>query len=115
MFLGSTIQQWCDAFRQGGIEALLEDARANNLGLPDSLIQDAQEALEKDHKEVRWRTVLQIHADLNLELGITIKLGLLYNRLGKAGARLRVPCPVLDPPIGSSSTSDVPLNTSTVL
>ena len=63
----STIQKWFDAYRLGGVEALLKDGR--------------------------WRTVPQMHADLSRDFGITIKIGSLYNRLGKAGARLRVPRP----------------------
>jgi transposase len=89
----STSQQWFDAFRQGGVEALLNDGRANNPGRPDSLTQQTQQALEKGLEEGRWRTVPQMHADLTKEFGITLKLGSLYNRLGKAGARLRVPRP----------------------
>jgi hypothetical protein len=38
----STIQQYFDAFRQGGLEALLNDGRADNPGRPDSLTQQAQ-------------------------------------------------------------------------
>jgi transposase len=89
----STVQLWFDAYRPGGVEALLKDGRADNSGRPDSFGPEAQHALEEGLKEGRWRTVPQMHAELVGNFGITLKLGSLYNRLGKAGARLRVPRP----------------------
>ena len=89
----STIQQWFDAYRRGGVEALLKDGRADNSGRPDSLTPEARQALEEGLREGRWRTVPQMHAELVRTFGITLRLGSLYNRLGKAGARLRVPRP----------------------
>lgn len=89
----STVQLWFDAYRKGGVEALLKDGRADNSGRPDSLGPEVRQALEEGLKEGRWRTVPQMHADLRQAFGITLKLGSLYNRLGKAGARLRVPRP----------------------
>jgi len=42
----------------------------NNPGRPDSLTQQAQQALEKGLKEGRWLTVPQMHVDLTKEFGI---------------------------------------------
>jgi len=89
----STVQLWFDAYRKGGVDALLKDGRADNSGRPDSFGPEVRQALEEGLKEGRWRTVPQMHADLHRDFGITLKLGSLYNRLGKAGARLRVPRP----------------------
>lgn len=89
----STIQKWFDAYRLGGVEALLKDGRADNPGRADSVGPEARQAMEEGLKEGRWRTVPQMHADLSRDFGITLKIGSLYNRLGKAGARLRVPRP----------------------
>jgi len=89
----STIQKWFDAYRLGGVEALLKDGRADNPGRADSVGPEARQAMEEGLKVGRWRTVPQMHADLSRDFGITLKIGSLYNRLGKAGARLRVPRP----------------------
>ena len=89
----STVQLWFDAYRRGGVEALLKGGRADNSGRPDSSGLEARHALEEGLKEGRWRTVPQMHAELVRTFDMTLKLGSLYNRLGKAGARLRVPRP----------------------
>ena len=89
----STVQLWFDAYRRGGVEALLKDGRADNSGRLDSFGPEARHALEEGLKEGRWRTVPQMHAELVRTFGITLKLGSLYKRLGKAGARLPVPRP----------------------
>jgi len=89
----STIQKWFDAYRLGGVEALLKDGRADNPGRANSVGPEARQAMEEGLKVGRWRTVPQMHADLSRDFGITLKIGSLYNRLGKAGARLRVPRP----------------------
>jgi len=89
----STVQLWFDAYRKGGVEALLKDGRADNSGRPDTFGPEVRQALEEGLKEGRWRTVPKMHADLHRDFGITLKMGSLYNRLGKAGVRLRVPRP----------------------
>jgi hypothetical protein len=89
----STVQLWFDAYRRGGVEALLKDGCADNSGRLDSFGPEARHALEEGLKEGRWRTVPQMHAELVWTFGITLKLGSLYKRLGKAGARLPVPRP----------------------
>jgi transposase len=89
----STIQAWFDAYRTGGVEALLLDGRANNRGQPSKLTAAAQAELEAGLRTGRWRTVPQMRAWLQTEHRIRMALSSLYNRLGKAGARLRVPRP----------------------
>ena len=81
----STIQKWFDAYRLGGVEALLKDGRADNPGRADSVGPEARQALEEGLQEGRWRTVPHMHADLRRDFGITLNLGSLYNRLGRAG------------------------------
>ena len=90
----STIQAWFDAYRAGGVEALLRDGRMNNAGQPGKLTAAAKTQLEAGLKKGRWRTVPQMRAWLQETHGIELALSSLYNRLGKAGARLRVPRPV---------------------
>ena len=89
----STIQAWFDAYRTGGVEALLRDGRADNPGVPGKLTPEAKTQMEAGLKTGRWRTVPQLRAWLQGQHGIRLALSSLYNRLGKAGARLRVPRP----------------------
>jgi transposase len=89
----STIQAWFDAYRTGGVAALLRDGRADNPGAPGKLTAPAKAQLEAGLKAGRWRTVPQMRAWLKAQHGIQLALSSLYNRLGKAGARLRVPRP----------------------
>jgi len=89
----STIQEWFDAYRQGGVEALLKDGRADNPGQPGKMIPAAQAALTEGLQKGQWRTVPQIQRWLEQTYHIQLALSSLYNRLGKAGARLRVPRP----------------------
>ena len=89
----STIQQWFDAYRTGGVDALLRDGRADNPGQPGKLTPVAKAQWEAGLQTGRWRTVPQMRAWLQTEHGLHLALSSLYNRLGKAGARLRVPRP----------------------
>ena len=89
----STIQEWFDAYRTGGVDALLRDGRADNPGQPGKLTAAAQTELDAGLQAGRWRTVPQMRAWLKTEHKIHLALSSLYNRLGKAGARLRVPRP----------------------
>jgi transposase len=89
----STIQEWFDAYRGGGVDALLKDGRAENAGAPSKLTARARTELEAGLKSGRWRTVPQMRAWLKTQHQIQMALSSLYNRLGKAGARLRVPRP----------------------
>ena len=89
----STIQEWFDAYRTGGVEALLKDGRADNAGAPGKLTTAAKAELAAGLRTGRWRTVPQMRAWLKTEHKIQLALSSLYNRLGKAGARLRVPRP----------------------
>lgn len=89
----STIQEWFQAFRDGGVEALLCDKRADNPGQPGQLPAAAKTQLAQGLQAGRWRTVPQMQKWLQQTHGVTLALSTLYNRLGKAGARLRVPRP----------------------
>jgi transposase len=89
----STIQAWFDAYRAGGIAALLKDGRSDNAGAPAKLTAAAKAELEAGLKTGRWRTVPQMRTWLKTHHKIQMALSSLYNRLGKAGARLRVPRP----------------------
>ena len=89
----STIQTWFEVYRQGGVEALLTDGRADNPGQPGKLTPAAQAALTEGLQQGRWRSVPQIQRWLEQTYHLKLALSSLYNRLGKAGARLRVPRP----------------------
>jgi len=89
----STIQQWLDDYRTGGVDALLRDGRADNPGQPGKLTAAAKAQLEAGLPSGRWRTVPQMRAWLKTHHGIHLALSSVYHRLGKAGARLRVPRP----------------------
>jgi transposase len=89
----STIQQWLSAYRSGGVEKLLYDARHDNPGRPSELSGLAEAQLREGLKSGRWRNVPQIQRWLQQAHGIGLALSSLYDRLGKAGARLRVPRP----------------------
>ena len=89
----STIQEWFDTYRTGGVAALLRDGRADNAGAPSKLTPEAAREMTAGLQRGRWRTVPQLRAWLQTTHGIPLALTSLYNRLGKAGARLRVPRP----------------------
>jgi transposase len=89
----STIQDWLDAFRTGGVEALLKDGRADNAGQPGKFTPAAKAQWQQGLQAGRWRTVPQMQAWLQQAHGVKLALSSLYNKLGKAGARLRVPRP----------------------
>lgn len=89
----ATIQTWFDLYRKGGIELLSYDARTDNPGRPSELSGQAWAELQQDLQKGRWRTVPQIQQWLEKTQGIKLALSSLYDRLGKVGARLRVPRP----------------------
>lgn len=89
----STIQAWFEAYRAGGIEALLKDGRSDNAGAPAKLTDTAWTEMTAGLKTGRWRTVPQMRSWLKTHHKIQMALSSLYNRLGKAGARRRVPRP----------------------
>jgi transposase len=89
----STIQDWFDAFRAGGVAALLQDGRADNPGQPGKFTPVAKTEWRQGLQAGRWRTVPQMQAWLRQAHGVKLALSSLYNKLGKAGARLRVPRP----------------------
>lgn len=87
----ATIQTWFATYRQGGVDALLYDARHDNPGRPSELSGQALAELQKDLEAGRWRSVPQLQHWLAQTQGVKLALTSLYDRLGKACARLRVP------------------------
>ena len=83
----STIQEWFDAFRQGGVELLLQDKRNDNPGCPGKLTVAAKEQLQEGLKKGRWRSAPQMQSWLKLTHGLKLAQSSLYHYLGKAGAR----------------------------
>jgi transposase len=90
----AVIQTWFDTYRRGGVDALTYDARTDNPGRPSELSGQALAELKLGLKEGRWRSVPQLQRWLAQTQGVKLALSSLYDRLGKAGARLRVPRPV---------------------
>ena len=89
----STIQDWFDLFREGGIERLLEDQRVNNHGPEGFLCAEAKERFESEVARGRFRTAPQMQRWVEKELGIKAAVTTIYGWLGKLGARMRVPRP----------------------
>jgi transposase len=87
----ATIQTWFNRYRQGGVDALVYDAREDNPGRPSELSGLALAELQKDLENGRWRSVPQIQRWLAQTHGVKLALSSLYDRLGKVRARLRVP------------------------
>lgn len=87
----AAIQTWFDTYRRGGVDALLHDARGDNPGRPSELSGAALADLRKDLEAGRWRSVPQMRRWLAQTHGVKLALSSLYDRLGKACARLRVP------------------------
>ena len=87
----ATIQTWFGTYRRGGVGALLYDARHDNPGRPSELSGLALAELQKDLEAGRWRSVPQLQRWLAQTHGVKLALSSLYDRLGKACARLRVP------------------------
>jgi len=89
----STIQDWFDLFREGGMERLLEDQRVNNHGPKGFLCAEAKEHFEGEVAKGRFRTAPQMQRWVEKELGIKAAVTTIYGWLGKLGARMRVPRP----------------------
>src|ERR1035437_7477971 len=87
----ATIPTWFDTYRQGGVDALLYDARSDNPGRPSELSGLALAELQQDLESGRWRSVPQLQRWLAQTHGIKLALSSLYDRLGKVRVRLRVP------------------------
>ena len=83
----ATIQTWFDTYRQGGVDALLYDARSDNPGRPSELSGAALAELQKDLEAGRWRSVPQLQRWLAKTHGVHLALSSLYDRLGKACAQ----------------------------
>lgn len=89
----STIQEWFSRFREGGVELLLRDERAENRGAAGLLPEQARAGLATGLERGTWRTGSQIQRWLHQRHGLAAALPTVYKWLGKAGARLRVPRP----------------------
>ena len=87
----ATIQTWFDTYRQGGVDALLYDARSDNPGRPSELSGAALAELQKDLEAGRWRSVPQLQRWLAQTHGVKLALSSLYDRLGKACAQAAGP------------------------
>ena len=80
----ATIQTWFDTYRQGGVDALLYDARSDNPGRPSELSGAALAELRIDLEAGRWRSVPQLQRWLVQTHGVKLALSSLYDRLGKS-------------------------------
>ena len=87
----ASIQTWFHTYRQGGVDALLDDARRDNPGRPSELSGAALAELQKDLEAGRWRRVPQLQRWLAQTHDVKLALSSLYDRLGKGRARRRVP------------------------
>ncbi|NJL72422.1 MAG: IS630 family transposase [Candidatus Competibacteraceae bacterium] len=90
----STIQEWFDLFREGGLAALLAGQRVGASGPDSDLTAEAEQGLREALAQGRFRTGPQVQRWLCEEHGIEVAMSTVYKYLGKIGARLRVPRPV---------------------
>jgi len=88
----STIQEWFDLYREGGIERLLSLHRGN--GPQSQLSEEAAAALQAGLKTGKWRKAEVIMKFLSKEHDIHVSRSAVYHYLGKCGARLRVARPL---------------------
>ncbi len=86
----SVVQIWLDAYRNGGIAALLKKGNGNGPAskLSGSLLEEFKAGLTAG----LWRTAAQARAWL-AEKGLEVALPTVYHYLGKCQARLKVPRP----------------------
>ena len=89
----ATIQTWFDAYREGGVEGLLENRQGEGTGPASWLQGEAKAELLAGLESGRWRTAPQLQKLLAKEHRLSVALSTVYKYLGKAGARLRVPRP----------------------
>ena len=89
----STIQEWFDKYRTGGIEELLR--RSSGKGVASEVTPEILEEMAEMLRRGEWRTGPQAKAWLKKEHGIIVKgKTTIYTYLKKLGARLKVPRPV---------------------
>ena len=87
----ATIQTWFDTYGQGGVGALLYDARSDDPGRPSELSGAALAELQKGLEAGRWRSVPQLHRWLAQTHGVKLALSSFYDSLGKACAQAASP------------------------
>ena len=83
----NTLQTWFSRYRQGGVAALVYDARSDNPGRPSELSGQALAELQQGLRAGRWRSVPELQRWLARTQGVKLALSSLYDRLGKAGAK----------------------------
>lgn len=83
-----TISRWIKAFREGGLERLLE--RKKGTGRPCSLSDEHKKTLLEGLEAGRWRTAAQAHEALKQQ-GCPVKINDVYYWLHKLGGHLKVP------------------------
>jgi transposase len=87
----SSIQQWFDAFRRGGVEALLSLKRGK--GPPSRLTAEMAQALARKLQAGECRRAADVHRWLLDTYGLKVQLASVYPYLKGLGARLKVPRP----------------------
>ena len=88
----STIQEWLDAFTDGGVDQLLD--RKAPPGKPSPVAEtQVQAELQAGLQAGQWRTAGQVATWLKEKHGIERATKSLYYWLGKVGGALRVPRP----------------------
>jgi transposase len=87
----SSIQQWFEAFRRGGLEALLSLKRGK--GPPSRLTPQMAQALAQKLQAGECRRAADAHRWLLETYGLEVRLASVYHYLKRLGARLKVPRP----------------------
>ena len=89
----ATIQGWFNAYRRGGIDALLADARVRNHGPQGLLNMTQKQRLGDEISRARFRSAPQMQRWINEELNVKVAQSTIYKWLRKFGARMLVPRP----------------------
>jgi len=89
----TTLTTWFNLYRQGGIDALLEQ-KPRGKGFAPELDASRMQELAAELEKGRWRTAKEAHAWLKERFGVKFGLSYTYRCLKKLGGRLKVtrPC-----------------------
>lgn len=89
----TTIQDWINRFRQGGVAKLLDKKKGN--GPTSKLTAEMQEGMRKELAKGKWRTAKDAWLWLSQNHDVSnLKESVIYKYLGKCGGRLKAtrPC-----------------------
>jgi len=87
----TTVQNWFNTFREGGIEKLLTKSKGN--GFAGALNDEQMEVFRQELEKGKWRTGGQAYEWLQKKYDVSFHPNNIYKYLKKLGGRLKVPRP----------------------